>query len=61
LERGGVRFVERAVDTSVSYDDFVAECRRSYVRAVVDECQGNKVAAAQRLGMSRTTLYRILG
>lgn len=61
LGQGGVRFAERAVDTSVPYDDFVAECRRSYVRAVVEECQGNKVVAAQRLGMSRTTLYRILG
>lgn len=49
------------VDTSVPYEEYVEECRRRYVQAVIDEHNGNKVAAARRLGMSRTTLYRILG
>lgn len=49
------------VDTSIPYEEHVEECRRSYVLAVIEECEGSKVAAARRLGMSRTTLYRILG
>lgn len=31
-----------------------------YIRLVIDLCQGNRVEAALRLGIGRTTLYRKL-
>ena len=34
--------------------------KQRLVREAVNECQGNKAAAAQALGISRRTLYRIL-
>jgi DNA-binding NtrC family response regulator len=34
--------------------------KQRLVREAVDQCQGNKAAAAQALGISRRTLYRIL-
>ena len=34
--------------------------KQRLVREAVDQCHGNKAAAAQALGISRRTLYRIL-
>jgi transcriptional regulator of acetoin/glycerol metabolism len=36
------------------------EIRRQHIRRVLDACQGNRVRAAQLLGIGRTSLYRFL-
>ena len=36
------------------------EIRRQHIRRVLDACEGNRVRAAQLLGISRTSLYRFL-
>jgi DNA-binding NtrC family response regulator len=50
-------------DKRLSYDELrnaLDERERRYVRAVLDEEQGNKAKAARRLGMTRYALYRVL-
>jgi DNA-binding NtrC family response regulator len=36
------------------------EIRRQHIRRVLDACEGNRVRAAQMLGIGRTSLYRFL-
>ena len=36
------------------------EVRRQHIRRVLDSCEGNRVRAAQMLGIGRTSLYRFL-
>jgi transcriptional regulator with PAS, ATPase and Fis domain len=36
------------------------EVRRQHIRRVLESCQGNRVRAAQLLGIGRTSLYRFL-
>jgi len=36
------------------------EVRRQHIRRVLDTCEGNRVRAAQMLGIGRTSLYRFL-
>ena len=36
------------------------EVRRQHIRRVLDACEGNRVRAAQMLGIGRTSLYRFL-
>ena len=36
------------------------EIRRQHIRRVLDACEGNRVRAAQLLGIGRTSLYRFL-
>ena len=48
------------VDTSISYEEYIQACHKRYAMAVVVECGGNKLAAAKKMGISRSQLYRIL-
>ena len=48
------------VDTAESFEQYTKDCQRRYVMTVVEECDGNKLAAAKRLGISRSQLYRLL-
>ncbi len=41
-------------------DRTLDEINRDIIRAVLDETNGNQSAAAKRLGISRTTLWRFL-
>jgi transcriptional regulator of acetoin/glycerol metabolism len=36
------------------------EIRRQHIRRVLEACEGNRVRAAQMLGIGRTSLYRFL-
>jgi len=36
------------------------EVRRQHIRRVLESCEGNRVRAAQMLGIGRTSLYRFL-
>jgi transcriptional regulator of acetoin/glycerol metabolism len=36
------------------------EVRRQHIRRVLEACEGNRVRAAQMLGIGRTSLYRFL-
>jgi DNA-binding NtrC family response regulator len=36
------------------------EVRRQHIRRVLESCAGNRVRAAQMLGIGRTSLYRFL-
>jgi DNA-binding NtrC family response regulator len=36
------------------------EVRREHIRRVLEACEGNRVRAAQMLGIGRTSLYRFL-
>jgi len=38
----------------------LAEVRRQHIRRVLEACEGNRVRAAQMLGIGRTSLYRFL-
>ena len=38
----------------------LAEVRRQHIRRVLESCEGNRVRAAQMLGIGRTSLYRFL-
>ncbi|MGI5923982.1 MAG: sigma 54-interacting transcriptional regulator [Lentisphaeria bacterium] len=40
---------------------YLRACERQYVQAVLDECQGDKDAAAKKLGISLATFYRKYG
>jgi DNA-binding NtrC family response regulator len=55
-EVGGARTVFKAPPRGMTLD----ELKRWYVQAVLDETKGNKVRAAEILGIDRRTLYRML-
>src|ERR1700730_14956070 len=38
----------------------IEKTRRQHIRRVLDACEGNRVRAAQLLGIGRTSLYRFL-
>lgn len=40
--------------------DLTEQTRRDHARAALNACGGDRIAAAQRLGVSRTTLWRLL-
>ncbi len=41
--------------------EWLADCERRFIEAALEETKDNKLAAAQRLGISRMTLYNKLG
>ena len=45
---------------SASTSDDLAEMERRHIQSVLDQCNGNKRLAAERLGISRSTLYEKL-
>ncbi|MDR2771798.1 MAG: sigma 54-interacting transcriptional regulator [Clostridiales Family XIII bacterium] len=49
------------VNGALNLKDAVAEFERKFVEQVIDECHGNQDAAAKRLGIGRTTLWRKSG
>ena len=55
--------VERAVDTLATdgYHAAVAEAKRRILRAALAETDGSYIEAAQRLGLNRTYLHRLVG
>ena len=55
--------VERAVDTLAAdgYHAAVAEAKRRILRTALAEADGSYVEAAQRLGLNRTYLHRLVG
>lgn len=44
----------------IDTDHTLDEINRHIIRQVLTECHGNQSAAAKRLGISRTTLWRML-
>jgi transcriptional regulator with PAS, ATPase and Fis domain len=40
---------------------YLRACERQFVQVVLDECQGDKDAAAKKLGVSLATFYRKYG
>lgn len=52
--------VSIVIDDSLSLWDATDECRRQFIRHVLHEERGNVSAAAARLGMERTNLYRLM-
>jgi transcriptional regulator of acetoin/glycerol metabolism len=53
-----------AAQTSTGSDAWrplpLEEVRRQHIRRVLEACEGNRVRAAQMLGIGRTSLYRFL-
>jgi transcriptional regulator with PAS, ATPase and Fis domain len=45
-------------ENRLSLKDYMKNVEVSYLKAVVDECNGDKEAAAEKLGVSLATLYR---
>jgi len=41
-------------------DPFAGELRKIHIQRVLDICKGNRLRAAQVLGIGRTSLYRYL-
>jgi two-component system, NtrC family, response regulator HydG len=54
LALGGTRHKSQAAGSTLD------EAVRSHVLQALESCRGNRVAAARRLGIDRTTLYRML-
>ena len=50
--------VEPKVDTSLSLKAYLRQCERNYMRQVLENCNGDKEAAARSLGISLATFYR---
>ena len=50
--------VERDQEDCLSLKDYMKNVECSYLKAVVGECNGDKEAAAEKLGVSLATLYR---
>ena len=49
---------EPKVDTSLSLKAYLRQCERNYMRQVLENCNGDKEAAARSLGISLATFYR---
>ncbi|QJD87816.1 sigma-54 interaction domain-containing protein [Cohnella herbarum] len=50
-----------SLPTFGSLPEWLARREREYIDAALEQCGGNKVAAAKRLGISRVSLYKKLG
>ena len=48
------------LDTSLGLKEYVRKAEKAYIEAVIEECGGSVAAAAQRLGVHRSALYRKL-
>lgn len=47
-------------DTSLGLKEYVRKAEKAYIEAVIEECGGSVAAAAERLGVHRSALYRKL-
>jgi DNA-binding NtrC family response regulator len=55
-----LRCLDDMTEASSRPDKDLEQIKREHIFKVLAECGGNKTLAAQRLGMSRTHLWRIL-
>lgn len=53
-------FLFESTDNSYENFDSLEELKKRHILKVLSECEGNKTLAAERLGISRTHLWRIL-
>lgn len=58
-EQSGVPFPARSAGMTLKA--YLRACERQFVQVVLNECQGDKDAAAQKLGVSLATFYRKYG
>lgn len=58
-EQGGVPIPARSAGMTLKA--YLRACERQFVQVVLDECQGDKDAAAKKLGVSLATFYRKYG
>lgn len=56
----GCEELRRPADSQQSTLNSLAEMERRYIQSVLEQCNGNKRLAAERLGISRSTLYEKL-
>ena len=52
------KLVGMMVETGIRYEDAQREFDKRFIARVVQECDGNLVKAARRLGVHRNTLAR---